>query len=126
MKFRTSALAFGITLALGAPFSVLAGGFWQATQDEAGSAIVVPEIGVPQGIAPAKAAGLLKKGEFSVDRQYVYLGGEGGWQIRPMEYAYEGGSFAHVDDPVGHMHRVANASPLTAAERIALERIGGS
>ncbi len=31
----------------------------------------------------------------------------------------------HVDDPVGHMHRMADTSPMTAQERIARERSGG-
>lgn len=126
MKTRKSALAVTITLALGAPLSALAGGFWQSTQDEAGSAIVTPELGAPRIITAARGVKPLRAGDLSADRQYVFLGAEGGWQPRPMEYAYEGGSLVHVDDPVGHMHRVADKSPLTEAERNALSRSGGA
>jgi len=31
----------------------------------------------------------------------------------------------HLDDPSGHMHRLADNSPLTEQERIALERSAG-
>lgn len=126
MKARNSALAVVVTLALGAPFSALAGGFWQSTQDEAGSAIVTPEFGAPRSASATAGVKPLRAGDLSVDRQYVFLGGEGGWQLRPMEYAYENGRLAHVDDPVGHMHRVADTRPLTEAERIALTRSGGA
>jgi hypothetical protein len=67
----------------------------------------------------------LQAGDISRDRQYVYLGEEGGWQLRTMQYRFQDGHFVHVDDPVGHMLRVADSSPLTAEDRAALERTGG-
>lgn len=67
----------------------------------------------------------LKLGDISPDREYVYMGEEGGWQIRPMLYVFERGRLVHVDDPPGHMTRQADTRPWTEAERRALESSGG-
>ncbi|MBL0144244.1 MAG: hypothetical protein IPP91_19605 [Betaproteobacteria bacterium] len=67
----------------------------------------------------------LKLGDISLDREYVFMGEEGGWQIRPMQYVFERGRLVHVDDPPGHMTRQADTRPLTEAERRALESSGG-
>ena len=124
MKFRRSFTAAFAAIALGTPLASLADIAWIATHDEAGTRI---EFTTPS--APAKAAPLdamaLKAGDFSPDREYVFLGEAGGWQLRPMEYRLEGGRSAHVDDPKGHMERIADTSPLTAPERMARDRSGG-
>ena len=67
----------------------------------------------------------LKPGDISLDREYVFMGEEGGWQIRPMQYVFERGRLVHVDDPPGHMTRQADTRPWTEAERRALESSGG-
>lgn len=125
MSSRKSLTTFALALSLIAPAVALADGFWVTTNDEAGSRIIAPRAGaVP---ATPSTAPVLPYGDgvVSPDRQYVFLGEEGGWQLRPMQYAFQGGRLVHVDDPVGHMHRLADNSPLTEQERIALERSAG-
>ncbi len=95
------------------------------TSDEAGSAIVVAGIRRAPHRRCAHGREAAPAGDLSADRQYVFHGGEGGWQLRPMEYAFVSGRFAHVDDPVGHMHRMADNRPLTATERTALGHSSG-
>jgi len=125
MSNRKYVTTLGLAIALGAPLTALADGFWETTNDEAGSRIVVPQLGAVSRNSAAAPAAPLRVGAISADRQYVFLGEEGGWQLRPMEYRVEGGRLVHVDDPVGHMHRLADSSPLTAGQRAALERGGG-
>lgn len=67
----------------------------------------------------------LKLGDISPDREYIFMGEEGGWQIRPMLYVFERGRLVHVDDPPGHMTRQADTRPWTEAERRALESSAG-
>lgn len=117
--------ALGLAIALGAPIAGLAGGFWEQTNDEAGNQVVAPKVGRSLKGAPIAATSPDQLGDVSTDRQYVFLGEEGGWQLRPMQYAFQGGRLVHVDDPAGHMHRLADNSPLTEQERIALERSAG-
>ena len=83
-------------------------------------------VNAPRGqVQPlATAATPLKLGDISLDREYVFMG-EGGWQIRPMQYVFERGRLVHVDDPPGHMTRQADTRPWTEAERRALESSGG-
>ena len=64
-------------------------------------------------------------GDISPDRQYVFLGEESGWQLRPMEYRFENSRLVHVDDPVGHMHRKGDNAPLTAQERATRQNSAG-
>ena len=80
----------------------------------------------PSAASVQPASKPLQAGDLSADRQYVFVGGEGGWELRPMSYRFENGRFVHVDDPVGHMHRQADSRPLTEQQRIALERSSGS
>ncbi len=121
----TRKLATGLAIALCAPLAAWAGEFFETTNDEAGSRIVTPRFGAPTtGSAPA-ASTALRVGEISADRQYVYLGDEGGWQLRPMTYRFEGGGLAHVDDPVGHMFRLADNSPFTPELRLAFQHSRG-
>lgn len=126
MKSRKALIALGTTMILGAPFGAYADVTWITTNDEAGSRIVITrDDPATARIAPV-ATKALRVGDISADRQYVFLGEGSGWQIRPMEYRFEGGRLVHVDDPVGHMHRTADTRPLTAEQRAALERSSGS
>lgn len=126
MKSRKMLIALGTTMFLGTPLAALADVTWITTNDEAGSQIVITrDDPATTRIAPA-ATKALKFGDISPDRQYVFIGEEGGWQTRPMEYRFEGGRLVHVDDPVGHMQRVADTRPLTAEQRAALEQSSGS
>ena len=125
MSTRKSLTTLALALSLAAPAAALADGFWVTTNDEAGSRIVAPEFGSVAKTAPAVNVTPVAAGAVSADRQYVFLGEEGGWQLRPMQYAFEGGRLVHVDDPEGHMSRVADRSPLTEAERAAQQRLGG-
>jgi len=126
MNVRKSLVALGLVASVGAPLSALAEGIWITTNDEPGSRIVQPAAAKVAGSAALAAVNPTQPGDISPDRQYVFVGGDGGWQIRPMEYRFENGRLVHVDDPVGHMHRVANAGPLSERERTALERSGGN
>lgn len=125
MSTRKSLTKIALALSLVAPAAALADGFWVTTNDEPGSRIVAPQIGSVANTAPAARVNPLAAGTVSIDRQYVFLGEEGGWHLRPMQYALQGGRLVHLDDPSGHMHRLADNSPLTEQERIALERSAG-
>jgi len=131
MNLRKSAAALGFAVAFATPLAALAGGIWESTNDEAGSRIVNPQpgsayLGALQAGAMNEGATARRVGEISADRIYVYHGDEGGWQLRPMQYLHQGGHFMHVDDPAGHMHRLADDAPPTAAERAALDRPGSN
>lgn len=125
MSTRKSLTTLAIALSFAAPAAALADGFWVTTNDEPGSRIVAPAIGSIAKSAPAARVSPLAAGAVSADRQYVFLGEEAGWQLRPMQYAFQGGRLVHVDDPAGHMQRLADNSPLTEQERLALERSAG-
>ncbi len=126
MKSRKALIALGTTMILGTPLAALADVTWITTNDEAGTQIVITKNDpATTRIAPA-ATKALNPGEISADRQYVFISDESGWQIRPMEYRFQGGRLVHVDDPVGHMDRLADTKPLTEQQRIALERSAGS
>jgi hypothetical protein len=125
MSTRKSLTRIALALSLVAPAAAFADGFWVTTNDEPGSRIVAPEFGTIAKTVPVAGVKPLATGAVSTDRQYVFLGEEGGWQLRPMQYAFQGGRLVHVDDPAGHMHRLADNSPLTEQERIALERSAG-
>lgn len=125
MNIRRSTLAMAAATALAAPAIALAEPLWETTNDEPGSRIVAPRFGTIAKSAPVAGVKPLAAGAVSADRQYVFLGEEGGWQLRPMQYAFQGGRLVHVDDPAGHMQRMADNSPLTEQERLALERSAG-
>lgn len=126
MSTRKLAVRLGLAVALGVPLFAVAVGFFETTYDEAGSRIVTQPFGVTsRGQAPLDVVPF-RLGDISTDRQYVYLGEEGGWQLRPMENRYENDRWMHVDDPPGHMTRVADTTPLTARQRAALENSFGS
>lgn len=122
---KTIGAALGLAVSLGVPLDSFADGFWEPTHDETGSRIVMPRFGTVVKTAPLPAAKALQAGDISADRQYVFLGEEGGWQLRPMVYRLEGGRLVHVDDPAGHMDRLADTTPLTEQQRLARERSGG-
>lgn len=124
MNIRRSVSALGFAVAFAAPAVALADVVWETTNDEAGSRIVTPQLGSAPAGRAITATAPLSIGALSPDRQFVYLGAEGGWQLRPMEYRFEEGRLVHVDDPVGHMHRLADSSAPTVAQRAALERGG--
>lgn len=117
--------ALGLAIALGAPIAGLAGGFWEQTNDEAGNQVVAPKVGRSLKGAPIAATSPDQLGDVSTDRQYVFLGESSGWQLRPMQFRIEGGRFVHVDDPAGHMDRLADTRSLTDQERTTRERSGG-
>lgn len=125
MNIRRSATAVAVATACSIPAIALADPFWETTNDEAGSRIVVPRAGSVPATAPAAPVRPYDLGDVSPDRQYVFLGEEGGWQLRPMAYALRQGRLVHIDDPEGHMSRVADRTPLTEAERAAQQRLGG-
>jgi len=125
MSTRKSLTTLALALSLAAPAAALADDFWITTNDEAGSRIVAPEFGSVAKTAPVANVTPLTAGTVSADRQYVFVGEEGGWQLRPMQYAFQGGRLVHVDDPAGHMQRMADNSPLTEQERMALELSAG-
>ena len=126
MFTRKSIPALGLIAMLGAPLAALADGFWETTNDEAGSRIVAQPFGAAVNRAAPRAVNPVQVGDISADRLFVFLGDESGWQIRPMEYRLQGGRLVHVDDPVGHMHRLADTTPLTDQQRTTLERSAGS
>lgn len=124
MKYRNCLTAALAAIAVVTPLASLADIVWIATHDEAGTRIEFMAPSVPARPAPLDATAL-KAGDLSSDREYVFLGEAGGWQLRPMQYRLESGRIAHVDDPKGHMERLADTSPLTEQERVARERSGG-
>lgn len=126
MKSRKALIALGTTVILGTPLAALAEVTWITTNDEAGSRIVMTRDDPAKArIAPVPTKAS-RPGDISPDRQYVFTGEEGAWQIRPMEYRFREGRIVHVDDPVGHMDRLADTTPLTEQQRISLERSAGS
>jgi len=126
MKTRKPLTGIALALSLAAPAIALADGFWIRTNDEAGHQVAPPRFGEPYRAAPPRETKPLAFGDVSADRQFVYLGEAGGWQLRPMQYVRQGGRLVHVDDPVGHMHREADRSPLTEQERIARQNSAGN
>ena len=125
MSIRKTLTTLGFAIAFATPVAALADVTWETTNDEAGSRIVAPEFGSVAKTAPVANVTPLTAGTVSADRQYVFVGEEGGWQLRPMQYAFQGGRLVHVDDPAGHMQRMADNSPLTEQERMALELSAG-
>ena len=75
---------------------------------------------IPDPAPPLKIATVSRHG------QNVWAGEEGGWQLRPMEYRFVDGRLAHVDEPAGHMNRLADTSPETAAQKTARANSGGT
>lgn len=124
MKARKSLASLGFALSLAAPLASHADVTWVTTNDEAGTRIVVTSTG--NTAAPVAQSRALAAGGLNAARDYVYLGEEAGWQLRPMQYRIEGGRLVHVDDPAGHMDRMADASPESPAQRRALELSGGA
>ena len=116
----------GITLALAAPLAIAADGVFTTANGEAVSRVVDPVVGQRIARVTPDTAPPLRIGSLSRDRQYTYFGDEGGWQLRPMEYRFEGGRLVHVDDPSGHMSRLADTSPETAVQRAARANSSGS
>jgi hypothetical protein len=125
MNIRHSASALGFAIALVTPLAALADGFWETTNDETGSRLVAPQFGTIARTAPLPSATALQPGAVSSDRQYVFLGEAAGWELRPMQFAFVNGRLEHVDDPAGHMSRVADTRPLTEQQRLTLERSAG-
>ncbi len=125
MSTRKALLAMGATVALVSPLAALADFTWITTDDEPGSRIVWVDSGsASRSSAPAYTQPP-KVGDISADREYVYLGEEGGWQSRQMENRFENGRLVHVDDPVGHMNRLADTRPWTERELLALHNSFG-
>ena len=126
MNTRKSLKTLGIALALAAPLGAFADSFWVTTNDEAGSRIVNPVLGQRVARVTPDPAPPLKIGTLSRQGQNVWAGEEGGWQLRPMEYRFVNGRLAHVDEPAGHMDRLADTNPETAAQKAARANSGGS
>lgn len=51
---------------------------------------------------------------------------ETGWELRPMEYRFQGGRLVHVDDPAGHMEQPTETRSMTSPQGATLERSGGN
>ena len=115
----------GIALALAAPLAIAADGVFITTDGEAVSRVVDPVVGQPIARVTPDPAPPLKIGTLSRQGQNVWAGEEGGWQLRPMEYRFVNGRLAHVDEPAGHMNRLADASPETVAQKTARANSGG-
>lgn len=126
MSNRKYALSLATAIALGAPLASLADGFWTSTNDEAGYQVAAPKLGAPYRTAEPRETKAIAVGDVSADRQFVFLGENNGWQLRPMRNRLEHGRMIHVDDPVGHMHRMADTTPMSPQERIARQNSGGS
>lgn len=126
MTIRTFFISIGATaIGLGSPIVSMAELTWITTNDEAGTRIVITDDGPSANRIALGDTKALKPGDLSPERQYVFMGEEAGWQLRPMEYRYERGRLVHVDDPVGHMDRLADTRPLTDQERKMLALSGG-
>lgn len=125
MKSRKTLIALCTTVTLGTPLAAFADVIWITTNDEPGTRIVITRDDPAMARSVPVATKPLAFGDFSADRQYVFTGEEGGWQLRPMEYRFQGGRLVHIDDPVGHMTRVPDTTPFTAQQRAALENSGG-
>lgn len=125
MNIRRSATAVATIASLASSPIALADPLWETTNDEPGSRIVAPRAGAATMTSPMARVSADRPREISPDRQYVFMGEEGGWQLRAMNYALREGRLVHVDDPEGHMSKVADRSPLTEAERAAQQRLGG-
>jgi hypothetical protein len=126
MKPRNSLTALGAAVLLGSPLVALGDVIWINSDDEAGTRIVITDSGrATPGPGPADSMPS-KFGDLSTDRQFIFLGESNGWQLRPMEYRLQGGRLVHVDDPAGHMNRLADTTPPTEQQRIARERSSGS
>lgn len=116
----------GIALALAAPLATAADGVFITTDGEAVSRVVDPVVGQRIARVTPDPAPPLKVGTLSRRGQNVWAGEEGGWQLRPMEYRFVNGRLVHVDEPAGHMNRLADTSPDTAAQKAALANSRGS
>ncbi len=126
MSNRKSVLSLVCAIVFGAPLAAAADGTWVRTNDEAGSQFVPAKAGTTSRTGPPGDTKPPGFGMISADRQFVFMGEEGGWQLRPMAYRWEGGRFVHVDDPSGHMSRTADTRPLTPEQRTALKNSGGN
>ena len=127
MNTRKALIALGAaTVGFAVPAVSMADVTWITTNDEAGTRIVQTASGSGPASTVNPGSKPLQAGDISADREYVFVGGDGGWQLRPMTYRFENGRLVHVDDPAGHMHRQADSRPLTEQQRIALERSSGS
>jgi hypothetical protein len=125
MSTRKLTVALGFALVLGAPLAALAADNWEDARAGFEYHLTPTISAVSNGASPADLKPL-KAGDISTDRLYVYSGGDGGWQVRQMEYRFQGDRLVMVDDPVGHMERHADTTPLTARQREALNSSRGN
>jgi hypothetical protein len=126
MNPRRSLISLALAFTFAAPLGALADDFFVPSLDEAGTRIVNPVLGQRIARVTPDPAPPLRTGTVSRDGQYLYSGDEGGWQLRPMEYRFVNGRLAHVDEPAGHMNRLADTSPETAAQKTARANSRGS
>jgi len=124
MKPVSSFIAISLVAALAAPLSASAEGTWVRSNDEAGWQYVAAPFGSVKHTPALPAAKPLQLGDVSADRDWVYTGGESGWAPRQVTYRYESGRFVRVEDPTGHMQRLADKTPIAAQQPIALESGG--
>ena len=125
MNIRKTISGLGFIVALGTPLATLGDTTSGPIYDESGSHIAPALFGTVTYTPRLATAQPLRVGDVSADRQYVFLGDENGWQSRQMQYRYQSGSLAHVDDPAGHMARLADTRPLTEQERLARQSSAG-
>lgn len=126
MNIRKTVTGLGFIIALGTPLATLGDTTSGPIYDESGSHIAPALFGTIKQTPRLATAQPLRVGDISADRQYVFLGDENGWQSRQMQYRYQGGSLAHVDDPAGHMDRYADSRRLTEQERLARQNSAGN
>jgi hypothetical protein len=117
MSTRKLAVALGFAVAVGAPLAAVASHTQQTTMDGFEYHLVTPASAAASKSAMPIDTKPLKAGDISADRLYVFSDGDGGWQLRVMEYRFQGGRLVMVDDPAGHMTRNADTSPMTAQQR---------
>jgi len=126
IAFAIATVFSSVTTVTAAPPAAITDSAWVQTNDEAGWALAAPAFGVPYKSTAATDAKPLEVGDVTVDGLYVFAGEGSGWEIRPMEYRYQGGRFVRVRDSAGRVIRIAD-SPVTTGERSAQTgRLGGN
>lgn len=113
MKFRAT---LAVILAGAAGFAGAADVF-HPSSDEPGTVNHV----IPGKAAAVERAAPDRPGSLSADNQWVFLGEEAGWSLRPHGYAFSDGRIAH-DDPFSHDTPKPRLDSIAASTYRALER----
>ena len=113
MKLKTT---LAIVLATAAGFAGAADVF-HASNDEPGTLNHV----VPGNATRVEPQAADRLGSLSADAQWVFLGEEAGWSLRPHGYAFKDGRLAH-NDPFSHDTPKPRLDSIAASTYRALER----